>query len=214
MKAKIFKTVLLGALLAMLILMLGACATEEAEPPAVAATPAPAAPVTPVTPGEAPAPVGDIPAFMNPVGEFPLVNEPITFSVFVGAMPGQDMVTNLAANWIAERTGVSVDWIQAPMADRDTQLNLMLATGDVPDIIFGGAGTHATVFFYSQLGVFRPITNYIDTFAPNLQAMFEALPFIRDDMIMPDGHIYGFPAIDDAFHGTMSQKLWIYTPWL
>jgi len=153
---------------------------------------------------------------MNPAGILPIVTEPVTLSVFSGARPGIDFETNLAALEFERLTGVNINWMQVPDADRVTRQNLMLATGDYPEIlmVWGDVGSHAMIYHHAQMGMFRPITYYIERYAPNLQRLFEAHPYVRDDMIMPDGHIYGFPAIDDCFHCSMNQKMWIYRPWL
>jgi len=214
MKRNAFKLAMACIALVVIMLAIPACRTEE-EVPVAPATPVPATPAPEATaPPDAPEPDSGIPAFMNPIGDLPIVNEPVTLSVFTGNLSGHDYTTNLATGWFEERTGVLVDWVQVPDVDRETRLNLMLATGDVPDIIVGGAGGHARVFFYAQLGLFVPISDYINDFAPELQRLFATHPNIHDDMIMPDGKIYAFPAVDDCFHCTMGEKLWIYTPWL
>jgi len=179
---------------------------------------APATATGQTTPAATPLPTGEaagLPAIMNPVGTLPIVNQPVTFTVAVAQQSGFDFDNNPITEYFDRETGIHVEWIQIPQADWNTRINLMLATGDIPDIIVSGVGgaNHASIFFYAQLGLFRPITNYLE-FAPELLRMFEELPFIHADMIMPDGNIYGFPAIDDAFHTHLPQKLWINTAWL
>jgi len=178
----------------------------QTQPPA-AQTPPPTIPV--VETGEM-----AIPAMMNPIGELPIVNQPVTLTIFTGAGAGIDYTTNLSSLELQYRTGIDIEWIQVPAADMATRRNLMLATGDLPDIFANGVGTHAAVFHYANLGIFRPITPYIPTFAPELQRVFGIHPYIHDDMIMPDGHIYAFTAVDDCFHCTMNLRMWIYWPWM
>ena len=203
-------------LLAAALLALAACnrADDPPAPPPAVQTPTPAP--APGQPTPDPTPEGPvIPAFMNEIGTLPIVNQPVTLSVFTGAGAGIDYTTNLGALEFEYRTGVSIDWIQVPAADIATRRNLMLATGDLPDIFAQNQGmSAAAIFHYASLGIFRPITPWIDPFAPELQRAFEIHPNIHDGMYMPDGHIYGFPAIDDCFHCSMNLKLWIYTPWL
>ena len=152
---------------------------------------------------------------MNPIGTLPIVNQPVTLTVMTTYRSGQDMDTNLSTFAFEELTGVAIEWVQVPEADMATRLTLALATGDYPDIImrWGAVGDHAMIYHFAQMGIFRSITPYLD-YAPNLHRLFEAHPYIHDDMIMPDGNIYGFPLIDDCFHCQSPQKLWIYTPWL
>lgn len=158
---------------------------------------------------------GGIPAIMNPIGTLPIVNEPVTLSVAVSQPSGIDFDTNPMSAWFEEQTGVSVEWIQIPAADFDARINLMLATGDLPDIIVSrGLDNHATVAFYAGMDLLRPISPYLEEFAPNLMHAFELYPTVHTDMIMNDGLIYGFPDFDDAFHLYMPQKLWINTAFL
>jgi putative aldouronate transport system substrate-binding protein len=39
-------------------------------------------------------------------------------------------------------------------------------------------------------------------------------PSIKQVMSMSDGHMYALPDINDCYHCTISQKAWIYKPWL
>lgn len=210
-------------LLTALLMTVAACSNEPDAPAEQGA----AAPVTPTqTPTQTPAqtpgqttpaqPVdnGDIPAIMNPIGTLPIVNEPVTFTVFTGVGAGVDLTTNASTLEFQERTGVVIDWIQVPSADAATRRNLMLATGDLPDIIINSPGTAASIFHYGSLGVFRPITPYIDVYAPELQRLFAAHPDIHADLISTDGQIYAFPSIDDCFHCSIQAKMWVYMPWL
>jgi len=215
-KNRILAVLCLAMLMA--VLTVTACRGGDDQPDVPVATPTPAPatpePEQPGTDDEADEPDFVLPAIMNPIGTLPIVNEPVTFSVFAGIPPGGDNYLNLSALWFEERTGINFEWVQVPNADREARLNLMLATGDVPDVITGDVGPHARVYFYAQQGLFRPITNYIDPFAPEMQNLFAVHPNVHDDMIMPDGEIYAFTAVDDCFHCSMFQKMWIYTPWL
>ena len=205
----------LALLAAVLMLVLAACNREGG----AATTPAPTPPPTPQPQQQqqqTPSDSADVtfPAIMNPVGTLPIVNEPVTFTIFTGANAGIEYETNVGALQLQELTGINIEWIQVPAADMVTRRNLMLATGDLPDIFVNDVGSHAAVFHYASLGVFRPITPYIQEFAPEMQRMFGIHPNVHDDMVMPDGNIYAFPAVDDCFHCSMNLKLWVYYPWL
>jgi len=214
MKKSLFVKLLLLAVA--LIFVLAACDRGGEDPAPVAPDPTPAQQQQQQeTPAATPEPADvDFPAIMNPVGTLPIVNEPVTLTIFTGAGADIDYTTNLGVLELEERTGIHIDWIQVPTADMPTRRNLMLATGDLPDIFVNDVGSHAAVFHYASLGIFRPITNYIDEFAPEMQRMFGYHPNVRDDMVMPDGNIYAFPAVDDCFHCSMNLKLWLYEPWL
>src|SRR5699024_315051 len=44
--------------------------------------------------------------------------------------------------------------------------------------------------------------------------MFEELPHVKEAITAPDGNIYALPQVNECYHCSYSQKLWIYQPWL
>ncbi len=39
-------------------------------------------------------------------------------------------------------------------------------------------------------------------------------PQVKSLITLLDGKIYGLPHINDCYHCSMSQKMWVYKPWL
>ena len=73
----------------------------------------------------------------TPAGVLPIVEEPVTLSVFVAPAPFiGDFNTNKATIYWEGMTGVNIEWIQVPAQDKQEKLSLMLSSGsDLPDII-------------------------------------------------------------------------------
>ena len=63
-------------------------------------------------------------------------------------------------------------------------------------------------------GQLMPLDDLIDEYAPNLTALFEKYPNMKQSCLASDGHIYAIPAIDTSATGQMNFKQWINTAWL
>lgn len=71
-----------------------------------------------------------------------------------------------------------------------TQLTLMLAEDNLPDIISNTGMTFSQFNEYANEGYFLNLSPYLEL-APNLQAIFEQYPSYRSQMTNTDGYIYG-----------------------
>lgn len=91
------------------------------------------------------------------------------------------------AKAITEQTGVKVNII-TPVADDDTQLILMLNSGDVPDIILTELGDTALNQMIIDSGVAAPLDELAKEFAPEL--LENADPDVWNGYVQEDGHTY------------------------
>ncbi|RJX39574.1 extracellular solute-binding protein [Paenibacillus pinisoli] len=95
-------------------------------------------------------------------------NKPITLTLFdknVG-----DPFTNPVAKEITERTGVFIE-IQQPTGNPDEKLNLMLVSGDLPDIAVIDR-REATMNKYIAGKALIPLNDLIEEHAPNIKARY------------------------------------------
>jgi putative aldouronate transport system substrate-binding protein len=83
---------------------------------------------------------------------------------------------------------------------RTEALNLMLAGGNVPDIV-GSSRLKDFVNQYGPEGAFIPLNDLIDEHAPNLKAFFEEKPEIAAAISAADGNIYYIPYLPDGKYG-------------
>jgi len=148
-----------------------------------------------------------------PISE-PLTPETVTFRVL---MVSSDEVTdyddNAFTKWLEGKTNVHVQWDLVPEDDVQSKLNVMLASGDIPDIIFGAVNPSQLLLYGSQ-GLFLPLNDLIPENGPRATKLMEVQPVVRDVITAPDGTIYAMPGFGECYHCTMNQKLWLYKPWL
>jgi|TARA_B100001105_G_scaffold240319_1_gene218875 putative aldouronate transport system substrate-binding protein len=79
-------------------------------------------------------------------------------------------------------------------------LNLMLATGTIPDIV-GSSKIKDFVNQYGPEGAFLPLNDLIEEHAPNLKAFFEDRPEIASAISAADGNMYYIPYLPDGKYG-------------
>jgi len=89
-------------------------------------------------------------------------------------------------------------------------LNLMLATGEIPDIV-GSSRLKDFVNQYGPEGAFIPLNDLIEEHAPNLKAYLDARPEIKSAISAADGNMYYVPYLPDGKYG---RAYWIRTDWL
>ena len=186
---------------------------------AISAAPASAQDATPA--GESVNLAAGVPAYipepdteiLMPITE-PLTPETVTFRVL---MVSSDEVTdyddNAFTKWLEGKTNVHVQWDLVPEDDAQSKLNVMLASGDIPDIIFGAVNPSQLLLYGSQ-GIFLPLNDLIADNGPRATKLMEVEPVVRDVITAPDGTIYAMPGFGVCYHCTMNQKLWLYKPWL
>ncbi|MEP3296968.1 MAG: extracellular solute-binding protein [Pseudoruegeria sp.] len=93
---------------------------------------------------------------------------------------------------------------------RTEALNLMLAGGNIPDIV-GSSRIKDFVNQYGPEGAFLPLNDLIDEHAPNLKAYFAERPEIAAAISAADGNMYYIPYLPDGKYG---RAYWIRTDWL
>lgn len=153
-----------------------------------------------------------------PDGMFPLAEEQTTLRVAIrGQAQVEDYNTNAFTQWYEDQTNVQVEWVVLPANDDEAlqKLNLMLSSGDIPDVIMGFYNiTPALLQLYGQQGIFLPLNDLIEQHGTNVKNAFAQYPLAQQAITAPDGQIYGLPEINDCYHCSVAQKLWIYQPWL
>ncbi|MUG65110.1 extracellular solute-binding protein [Paenibacillus campinasensis] len=112
-------------------------------------------------------------------------NAPITLTLF--DQNTGDAFNNPVAQAITERTGVTIE-IQQPTGNPTEKLNLMLASGDLPDIILMSRGSDI-MNKYITSGAVIPLNDLIEEHGPNIKEMYgDTLAKTRSE----DGNNYYF----------------------
>ena len=157
----------------------------------------------------------DADSLVTPPGVYPIVNEKLTIKVFAPQLPTiEDMETNLYTLWIEEVTNINLDFELAPNDALEERKQLMMASGDYPEVILHGNLTKEEQMKYGQQGVFIPLNDLIEKYAPNVVKAMEDIPYLRQSITAPDGNIYAIPQINECFHCFYAQKYWINQKWL
>lgn len=111
--------------------------------------------------------------------------------------------------WLEKRTGMKVEYQAVLVRGADgsidlTKINAMLASGDLPDAFLGIPFSNDQISLYGQQGVFAPLGDYIETYAPEMRRAMKEYPDWKSLISATDGKIYQFKGINDCFHCRVS----------
>src|SRR5258706_5464696 len=156
---------------------------------------------------------GDI---ATPAGQFPIVKEPITFKVLVAnGEQVSDFNKNAYTQWLEEKTGINLQIDVVNRTDEQAKLNLVLASGDLPDILLGFSPSTSLIAQQGVQGTFLPLNDLMAKYGDETKRVFQKeRPQLLPLITSPDGKIYGLPEVNECFHCFLSQKMWVYKPWL
>lgn len=151
-------------------------------------------------------------------GELPITKDPITISVFVKESADmEDITKHTVFQELTEKTNINFDFTVVPEDGSKDKLNMLLAGGDYPDVIFGAGLSNSELMRYgASEGIFIPLNDLIDKYGKNIKDRWEENPQIKEAMTAPDGNIYGIPTVDSGgmSHNSISYKMWMNTEWL
>ncbi len=155
-------------------------------------------------------------------GSYPILTEgsEMTISVFAPlrqSTTSYDASENLATEWLEETTGLTFSFETSLEVDAKQKLNTIMVGGDYPDILLFGGNSPMSLseqLLYGSQGDFIPVNDLIDNYMPNLKALLDANPHIREAMTLSDGNMYTVPFIGKATHAHNPKKMWINQTWL
>lgn len=157
----------------------------------------------------------DYEPIVTDAGQFPIVEEEVTLDILIPSNAlVKDFETNEFTKEYEKKTGVHINWEVIPEEGAKEKLNLILTSGDYPDVIMDMGVTPAQMRAYGDKGVFLSLNDLIDDYGIQTKKMFEDMPIVEDGVTTPEGEIYALPQVNECFHCTMPQKMWIYKPWL
>jgi|GEM_PF-1458768 len=119
--------------------------------------------------------------------------QPAEFSYFTGGIgePGDPKYSNETeiGKLVQELTGVNIRYVRHN-GDLKSQIGVMMASGDYPDILVGSAGFTGD---FINAGALIPLDELVETHAPNLRRMYDE---VWDRLKHPaDGRIYHLPSL-------------------
>ena len=160
----------------------------------------------------------------TPAGQYPIVKEgtePITLEIFTRAYESNAAGglftiddTNLFIQWIQEKSGISLNFTTVKDENMNERVNVMMASGDVPDIMMDTSLGGSEIDYYGKNGLLRSFTPYIDKYGSIIKEAFAAKPVARPMLSDLEGNIYAMPVITECYHCFRGPKAWYYKPWL
>lgn len=148
-------------------------------------------------------------------GEFPVSDEKIELTIFT-AKPStlEDLNTNLFTEELETLTNVHITWQTCTEDGLNEKRNVLFASGDYPDVLLSANITKEEQMLYGSQGVLIPLNDLIDEHTVELKRLLDEIEWLRPAITAPDGNIYALPQINECYHCTMGQKLWINQTWL
>ncbi len=92
---------------------------------------------------------------------------------------------------VSDKFNVDIKIVSLTWGEHDAQVNLMVASGDMPDAVFF-AGSRGQYIDWARTGVIREIPTFPDSRYPNLSTMWDKMPR-ADDIYMVDDKLYAWP---------------------
>lgn len=121
----------------------------------------------------------------------PIVNEPVTLTVLTtrwGNM-GDSFTNNEFLKQLEEESNVKIEWQVQSLNDWSEQKGILLADGELPDIIIGFQ-TFNDADIMNNLDLFLPLDDLVDNYMPNYKQALEEMPDLKNISTFPDGHMY------------------------
>ncbi len=157
-------------------------------------------------------------AAVAPKGEFPIVTDKEQLKILIGSTNGvSSYEVNDYTQWLEEQTGLDLVFDVAPWAtspEAKQKLNLVLASGELPDVIMNLPMPLADQQTLADQGLIIPVDDLIAEYGDEFAQVMSDMPQIREATALSDGKMYSLPEINDCYHCSFSQKAWIYKPWL
>lgn len=145
---------------------------------------------------------------------FPLEEE-VTFTISgpYGAGATADWESTVQFQEYKKRLGINLKASTYDSETWKTQLSLMLAEDNLPDIIAGAEIQPGDMAKYAQDGYFLDFSKYLDKM-PNLSAFLEKYPEYKAAITLDDGGIYGFTKISTYCDSAYSSPSYMNGAWL
>ena len=144
----------------------------------------------------------------------PIVNDPVTLTVLTtrwGNM-GDSFKNNEFLVQLEKDSNVKIEWQVQSLNDWSEQKGIMLASGELPDIIIGFQ-TFNDADIINNLDLFLPLDDLITNYMPNYQTAIKEMPALKKVATFPDGKMYSFaknlPLRPKSCNQPIINKAWL-----
>ena len=147
---------------------------------------------------------------------FPIVDEPITLTMLcpvtsMNSDPNKNMSFFSA---MEELTNIKMEVNAVSSSSFPEKINLLFASGDLPDVIFGCALSASDEYSYGEQGLLLPLQDLIEEYGPNLRKMFEERPEVKKQITIPTGDIVSLPSVSESDTAGIWVRYYINQNWL
>lgn len=149
-------------------------------------------------------------------GTLPIVKDKLTLRYAVKGHPlVADFKTNQFVKFMEEKTNVHIEWQVIPAQGLKEKVNIILASGDYPDVFYGcDIDLDQQAQYGMEEKVFIPLNDLISEQGFFTKKALDYFPMSWKMITLPDGKIYGLPTISDCTHCSLSRKMWMNDKWL
>lgn len=135
-----------------------------------------------------------------------------SYTVKAGAKDNNDM---LPFQLMEEETGCHVEWIHPASGAEDEKFNLIIASGNLPDMmVYKWGNVAGGAKMYMEDSVILSLGDMIDKYMPNLKAYNAENPEVKKQYTDDEGSVYYIPIIRKdpemrVFRGPQIRKDWL-----
>ena len=145
-----------------------------------------------------------------------IVDSPMTLKSWIltdGNFRGENYNEKPSFQKMAELTNINIDWIMGSGANGVEAFNLLMASGQLPDMVhYTGISSEAPK--YGQQGAFVDIAPYLAEHAPNFSKILEENPDVKRLISTEDGQIFYFPQLNLDEYLFVQMFLQVREDWL
>jgi putative aldouronate transport system substrate-binding protein len=144
------------------------------------------------------------------------VSKPVTLKLF--AHSDSDLSQNSFSKSVEEKFNIKFQWQTVPGAGAAEKRQISLASGDYPDLYmlipWIDKFSQIDIQRNAQQGIVIPLNDLINQYAPNIKAALDKNPYYKTMNTAPDGKIYGLTELNECYHCSYPNKMWINSSWL
>jgi len=147
-----------------------------------------------------------------------ITSKPITLSywaVFSGL--AKETIPDLSKNEVymelEKRTNVKLNFIHPAQGQEAEQFNLMIASGDIPDIIEQAERYKGGIDKAISDGIYIKLNDFVDKHAPNFKKVINSNENLKKQVYSDNGNLLGFGMITSDLPGSSTEQPSVENPY-